>query len=702
MRHQTLMTALLLCGTLVAPPGLQGSLAQSATLSAGRPNARVVVKYKADSALLRKTVQSASALADRATRTAALATRLGIPLSAGADIADRTQVVLASGMSSEDLAARLSAESDIEYAVVDGRKRSRGVPNDPLYATRVYNNPTSPTSGGPLVGQWYLKPPGPAGTAANTAPASINAEQAWDLTTGSANVVVGVVDTGVRFDHTDFRTVANGGNLLPGYDMIVNDATSADGQPGRDADASDPGDGVTSADISAGVPGCTTGDIGPSSWHGTETAGLIGALTDNAIGVASVGRNIRVLPVRALGKCGGYDSDIVAAMRWAAGLAVPGVPTNTNKAAVINLSLGGTGTCNSLYSDAIGEITAAGSVIVVAAGNSNGHAVGEPANCSGVIAVAGLRHVGTKVGFSDIGPQIALAAPGGNCVNTAAGAPCLYPIMSTSNSGTTTPVGGAAGSIYTDSFNASLGTSFSSPLVSATAGLMLSVNPTLTPAQVKAELQSTARAFPTSGGDNGTQTAVTTCTAPTSADQLQCYCTTQTCGAGMLDTRAAVAAANASVQARITVGTAAPTAGQLVTLSAADSVVPSGRSIASYRWVLVDAGTAGAALIGDTAASTVSVQTSAAGTFTVSLTTTDDAGVASTATTMVTVAAASVVTSPTTPTGTPSSGSSGGGGAIGIGWLLLLSMAVLALRAVARRERRRSQVSAPDRQPGMR
>ncbi len=279
-------------------------------------------------------------------------------------------------------------------------------------------------------------------------------------------------------------------------------------------------------------------------------SGLIAALTNNGVGMASVGRNVRVLPVRVLGKCGGDESDVIAGMRWAAGLPVPGVPNNPNRAQVINMSLGVDEPCDAAYQDAVNQIIAAGATIVVAAGNQS-HAVGAPANCAGVIAVGGLRHVGTKGGFSSLGPEVAISAPMGNCVNTAVGAPCLYPILSTWNSGTTTP----KNSSYTDSVNWFLGTSLSAPLVAGTVALMLSAQPTLTPYQIRLLLQSTARPFPTTGGDNGDGTAVLQCTAPKNdnrgnpIDQLQCYCTTDTCGAGMLDAGAAVSAASAGLAA---------------------------------------------------------------------------------------------------------------------------------------------------------
>src|SRR5262249_31854041 len=153
--------------------------------------------------------------------------------------------------------------------------------------------------------------------------------------------------------------------------------------------------------------------------------------------------------------------------------------------------------------------------------------------------VAGLRHIGTKTGFSSLGPEVTIAAPGGNCVNTGDTDPCLYPILAASNTGTKGPVA----STYTDSFHPSLGTSFSAPLVAGTVALMLSQRPTLTPAQVTSLLKTTARAFPTSGSSG----SVLQCHAPTSTAQDECYCTTTTCGAGMLDAAAAVASVRAVV-----------------------------------------------------------------------------------------------------------------------------------------------------------
>ena len=690
--RKTFVTLGLACAGLLAPWSSSTALAQTiaaapaAGAAADAASARVIVKYKADAASARKTIQAAGATPTAtllAARAQGLGQRLGIALATGGNVGARAHVVFANGMTSEQLAQRLAADSDVEYAAPDRIRRRLAAPNDPFYVSRPYNDPSTPTAGGPLVGQWYLKPPGPAGTQqapTGTAPASINAEGAWDITTGSASIVVAVLDTGVRFDHADLRTVATGGNLLPGYDMMSDDRNSADGQPGRDADASDPGDAVTQADVNAGVPGCTTDQIGASSWHGTETAGVVGALTGNAVGIAGVGRNVRVLPVRVLGKCGGYDSDIIAGMLWAAGFDVPGIPANPNPARVINMSLGGTGACDSSnssaqpYIDTVAQLTAVGTVVVASAGNSAGHGVSIPADCAGVIGVAGLRHIGTKVGFSDIGPEITISAPGGNCINTANGTPCLYAILTTTNSGTGAPVSDAlGGSVFSDSFDrVAIGTSFSAPLVAGTVALMLSVQPQLSNDEVRFKLQNTARPFPqpTVDEQNGPLQA---CTAPTasSPDQLQCVCKVGLCGAGMLDAAGAVLAA-AGVQARITVNPTAPVAGQTVTLSSAGSLLPAGRTIASYQWQV----TSGAGIVSLSGATSPSATatTNAAGAFTVSLTVTDNTGVVSSEAVTVDVAA------------TPSSG--GGGGALGIGWLALLAAVVATLRVVPERRAR--------------
>ena len=625
------------------------------------PEARVIVKFKADSTWMRA-LSASGARNVLPQQASTLSARLGLTLTDGIPIGTRAQVIKARGLSSRELADRLAAQPDVEYAVVDGRVHALAVPNDPLY-------PGNQTSATPVAGQWYLR--APTGTTivdATSVLSAIDAQAAWNITNGNPGVVVAVLDTGVRLDHPDLQ-----GKLLPGYNFI-SDARAAGNGVGRSADPSDLGDYVTQADVTNGTPGCTQADVGTtSSWHGTQTAGLIGAATNNGIGMGSVGRNVMLLPVRVLGKCGGYDSDIQAAMLWAAGLSSS--PTaNPNPAKVINLSLGATGTCDAAYTDVVRQVNAAGAVVVAAAGN-DGLAVGTPANCAGVIAVAGVRHAGTKVGYSDLGPEVALAAPAGNCVNLTG--QCLFPLPTTSNSGTTTPVLGAAGAIYTGGgADASIGTSFSAPLVAGTAGLMFSANPALTPAQVLTALKGSARQFPATGAAPG----VTACTAPSSvAQNSECYCTTSTCGAGLLDAGAAVASV-ATLTANINVASTSVTAGAAVALDGSSSSTAAGRTITGYQWSIVDP--AGIAkFTSSTTASTATLQTSptGTGTVTVSLTVTDGVG------TNTTSIALSVNPPPPPP---PPAPSSGGGGAMQLGWLLGWLASVIGVWWVTPRPRR--------------
>ncbi len=643
--------------------------------------ARVIVRFRADADSVRAhrldvRMGSSEAQTIAQTRATGLALRRGFAgsrLRAGRNLDERTQVVMASGIDSASLVKRLAQDSEVELVAVDHVRKHYATVNDPYYLVGP--------SGSPAAGQWYLRAP----TA--DVVSSINAPGAWDITFGSPSVYVAVIDTGVRKDHPDLA-----GQFVGGYDFVAFSSSSAtalatanDGDRG-DSDASDPGDWVSQADITSKVLGtsCTSDDIGDSSWHGTHVSGLIAASTNNGLGMAGVAGGVKIVPVRVLGKCGGYDSDIIAGMKWAAGLAVSGVTSNPTPAKVLNLSLGGDGSCaatdstGKLYRDAITQITATGATIVIAAGNGEGLAVGLPANCPGVIAVAALRHAGTKVGFSNIGPEVGISAPGGNCVNVdpvtgAATGPCLYPILASSNAGTTTPV--AASNYYDSGF----GTSYSTPLVTGTVALMYSVKPTLTSTEVLRLLQTTARPFVTSGSTAGTAQ----CHAPTSAVQDECYCTTSTCGAGMLDAAAAVAATQATntgtVAISVSPGSGA-TVGQTITLTAS-ATLGTGRSVASWAWTLVDGGGAVTGFASGASTATATLSPTAAGVISVKATATDDLGLTYSMNSTVTVVAAAATGGGSTSSGgsTTSSGG-GGGGAFSPLWLLGLMLASWLLR----------------------
>ena len=648
---------------------------------AAQTEARVIVAFKPTAEIVRSMPLRSFAEPDGVAqqRAGALSTRAGRTLSAGRMLDARSQVVRATGIDSATLAARLALHPDVAWAVPDQRRRAFLVPNDPFYAAGPAVNLAART-GGPDAGQWHLRPPTALFRSA------VNAQSAWDRVTAVPSVVVAVLDTGVLADHPDLA-----GRVLPGYDMVnsrTNDDNSRtnDGD-GRDADASDPGDWVTAAESAqAGGPfsGCGTSN---SSWHGTKVSTIIAARSDDGIGIAGIagtGEGARILPVRVLGKCGGFDSDISAGMRWAAGVAVPGVPANPNPARVLNLSLGGGGSCTAVYRDAVNEVMARGAMVVAAAGNSVGQAVSAPANCAGVIAVAGLRHAGSKVGFSDLGPEITISAPAGNCVNIGVGEPCLYPILAGRNSGLRGPEAG--GSTWSDSFSITVGTSFATPIVSGTIALMLSARPALTVAEIRSALISTARPFPTDGAGLDTDgLAVRTCRAPDSTQQLQCYCTTALCGAGMLDADAAVAAVSRPI-ARIDVLTASPTAGSPLQFSGLGTLLGGGRSVNAWAWTLVDGGGIASGFSSATNAATAALTPSAAGSLLVRLAVTDDRGETSSAETRVNVAAAAPpVVIPPVVTPAPSAGS--GGGALGWPWLVGLALGIAALRRGRRPDR---------------
>jgi len=397
---------------------------------------------------------------------------------------------------------RVAADPSVQSVSPDVRLHLMDIqPNDPHFVSGD---------------QWYLRTPDdPAG-----GPAALNTPPAWGITTGLSSQVVAVLDSGALFNHADLA-----GRFIAGYNFI-SDVTTGNMGLGRNPDASDPGDWVSPIDLRNPVlraKGCQASDVGPSSWHGTFIAGIIGAAANNAIGVAGINWNVQILPVRVAGKCGAYLSDVIDGLRWASGGSVDGVPDNPTPARVINISLGSDNACNPAYQSAIDDAVARGSLIVIAAGNSD-TALGNPASCSGVLAVGAVRRDGLKTFYSSFGPGTGLMAPGG------AGEQALPNdlIASTSNTGTYGPV--------QDAYALSAGTSFSAPMAAGVAALMLAVNPDLTPAQLIEMLQQSARPFPYNPSypicSSGIETA--------------CNCTTDTCGAGLLDANAAVQLALAS------------------------------------------------------------------------------------------------------------------------------------------------------------
>ncbi|NKX53056.1 S8 family serine peptidase [Arthrobacter mobilis] len=470
------------------------------------------------------------------------------------------------------LAGALEARADVEYAEPDILFRPVMTPNDTHYGL-----------------QWDL----------SGDQAGMRMPAAWDLATG-AGTVVAVVDTGITA-HSDLDV-----NVLPGYDMISDAGVSRDGN-GRDPSARDEGDWC---------------EAEASSWHGTHVAGTIAAVANNGKGVTGVAYDARILPVRALGACGGYLSDISDSVIWAAGGSVPGAPANPNPADVINLSLGAQAACTTGMQSAIDFATGTGASVVVAAGNENQPAANvAPANCANVITVASSGPDGSRAPYSNYGSSVDVTAPGGDMTDSWKGG-----IASTMNDGTTTPSG--------ESYAYSEGTSMAAPHVAGLAALMLSAGPGLAPADLEAQLKATAR-------------PITSCSAG--------------CGAGLVDAAAAVGAAGpvsepapspAAEPAEPTLSAGSPaitgTAAVGATLTADPGTWTPGTTLA-YQW-----NRNGTAIPGAAAKSYTPVPDDAGATLTVTVTGSQDGYAPASATSAATVpvAAGTLQTSAPTISGT--------------------------------------------------
>ncbi|MEN3275767.1 MAG: serine protease [Massilia sp.] len=442
-----------------------GSLsAQAASPTPILDTDRLIVKYKESGSAVFKgqgtpaITAARQAVADRAGQQFGMRLQALRRTATGAHVLRVDRKI--SVKEAEALAAELMArDASVEYAEPDRIMRKMATPTDPMYTQ-----------------QWhYYETTG-----------GLRLPAAWDSSTGTG-IRVAVIDTGYR-PHADMS-----GQNLAGYDFISDAAIANDGG-GRDSDASDPGDWTAANECAAGEPASS------SSWHGTHVAGTIAAATNNGTGVAGVAYGAKIVPVRVLGKCGGYTSDIADAIVWASGGAVSGVPNIAARAHVINMSLGGGGACGTTTQNAINSARSRGTVVIVAAGNANTNASNSnPANCAGVVTVAATNRNGARAPYSNYGAVVDVAAPGGDANGY---------IISTLNAGTSAPAA--------DNYAGYQGTSMATPHVAGVAALMLARNSALTPDQIESKLKSTARPFPG------------TCTS---------------CGSGIVDAAAAVASA---------------------------------------------------------------------------------------------------------------------------------------------------------------
>ncbi|TAJ11396.1 MAG: hypothetical protein EPO68_14555, partial [Planctomycetota bacterium] len=295
--------------------------------------------------------------------------------------------------------------------------------------------------------------------------------QAWQTSTGDDALLFAVIDTGeTAHPDLDARQIA-------GYDFILDPASAKDGN-GLDADPTDEGDGT---------------GLAPSSFHGTHVAGTIGAETNNAQGVAGVTWSGRLMHVRALGAGGGTDFDLANALLYSARVANNSGTLPAERADVVNMSLGGPGTSATL-SSAVAQAYNAGCVLVAASGNENTQTKSYPAAYSGVISIGAVDANGVRAPYSNYGTWLDLVAPGGDLTADLDGDTYPDGVLSTLMDDSSPPLA----PIY--AFYQ--GTSMACPHAAGLAGLVLAVDPLLTPAQVESILVSTATDLGTAGKDN--------------------------------------------------------------------------------------------------------------------------------------------------------------------------------------------------------
>ena len=306
---------------------------------------------------------------------------------------------------------------------------------------RIVRTAIIPNDPGYVVQRWHYE--------------QISLPAAWNVTTGSADVVVSVVDSGV-YRHPDLDA-----NLLDGYDFIRS-VLNQDGD-GIDADPDD--------------PGCALG--GGSVFHGTHVAGTVAAVSDNGMGVAGVAWQARLMPVRVLDGCTGSGTlyDVAQGIRYAAGLSNDSGRVPSRPADVINLSLGATGPCDATSAALFAEVRARGVTVVAAAGNGNTSAQATPASCPNVIAVSAVGPTRQRASYSNYGASwVDVAAPGGELRFDADGDGRSDGVFSTH------ATGGGADRYAT--YDLLQGTSMATPHVAGVIALMKSVKPALSPAEI--------------------------------------------------------------------------------------------------------------------------------------------------------------------------------------------------------------------------
>ena len=336
------------------------------------------------------------------------------------------------------LRKRMLQSDSLEYVEPNYIFRSTAVPNDPYFP-----------------GQWHY--------------VDISLPQAWNITTGSDDVVIAVLDTGVVTDHPEIapRLLRDSDDQIVGYDFISDPFMAGDGD-GHDSNPHDDGD------LSGGSS---------SSFHGTHVAATIAAETNNGEGVAGVTWSSKIMPIRVLGRGEGTSAEIAQGILYAAGLPNASNELPPRRADVMNLSLGSQNdACLPMRStpdveSALRQAVAAGVVVVVAAGNNNCRYANPMGRVEGVISVGATDLRGGRAYYSNFGDDIDIVAPGGDIRTDLNGDGYLDGVLSA--------VGDDSGIEVKHTFRFLQGTSMAAPHVAGVTALMLAVNPELTPGDIR-------------------------------------------------------------------------------------------------------------------------------------------------------------------------------------------------------------------------
>ena len=479
-------------------PRMSPKVAERATIL---PNAALQRQLIAEERMIETATKFKVAASIQRSRSGQMVIQIGSdalsPTNFTEAVLQQGRIALANGVECDQVAAQAADANPLvamECVIEDLRNSGEFeyVEKDWLYEHQMIRRPNltgetvAITPNDPLFGlQWHYKS---QGSDSGQSPGGAGFVDFWtdQDTQGSSEVVVAVVDTGLQMDHPD---ILGSANVVAGWDMVSDLDVANDGD-GRDNDANDPGDL------------CPERNVFANTYHGTHVAGIVGAgSTNNADGVAGGAWNVKIVPVRALGKCGGKLSDINDAIRWAAGT-IPEFNVlgeevwNENPADIINLSLGLFKTCPASMQDAINAVTSQGVVVVAAAGNRSVPTdFFAPAGCQNVVTVAGGDARGYLAPYSNYGAAVDLMAPGGDLTRDDDGDGNPDGVLSTKTAeNCADPLTGA--SVSKCYYAYEQGTSMATPHVAAALALIKSKRPDLTSEQLVSTLMSGISSVP--------------------------------------------------------------------------------------------------------------------------------------------------------------------------------------------------------------